>query len=727
MTREGPKARAEARALLSVKTGSRLIPILLMLLIVFLYIVHGLRPGNEMVAEFLAFPPADAKKITMKYLMERDYQDGEIAALTSGFDFKDYMTKLIFPVAKLGMDEFASNIRRIITTAFHTGWKLAAFSLVLGIAGLVYRRAFLSWFLSAFVILYGINVATGGSITNAEDMPLTGSIFFFALTVVILLLLANRLRRYSTSSTGWISARVHNWLLTLILLFAAVAFMWKLGPNAIWAPFGSDVEGMLYRIAFAVIALPGVYFLLRKSDVWSAKGAKNIVVCLDGTSNTPDQYELGLLAQTNVFKLFKMLKANGAGMFAPSGEFDASLCKKYSNKDKHQIAFYYTGVGNRFENDPIGQILGMATGLGASGIVDRAYLDVMRVYRPGDRVFIVGFSRGAAIARLLARAIDEQGAPKIVWTIRLFGQHWTLWESREKREVPISVLGCWDTVGSFGIAKTIAGINFQQMNMGKDLTVPETVDRAYHMVALDEQRDSFEPTLMDPDPITPERITEVWFTGDHANVGGGWATDKLSDVTLDFFLRHTSSGYAADPGMTHGNEDWGLLLDAVNAETVDVGGLDPDNVAFLHPDPLGQLRSWTSALYTYRPRKLPLHAVISDKVFDRMSNSLPVYAPQSLFNLNKELDTKRDTIDKEVARLAETASLSADERSRILEFKDRLRLTRWSSYQANLQEERGPTPPQVMLATPPPAPPSGKAPATSPAVAPPQGTQIASA
>ena len=244
--------------------------------------------------------------------------------------------------------------------------------------------------------------------------------------------------------------------------------------------------------------------------------------------------EMGFLAQTNVFKLFRMLKADKQGMFVPTGQFDASLCKRYGEK---QIGFYYAGVGNKYDNDPILQTLGLATGKGGADIVERAYLDLVRVYQPGDRVFIFGFSRGAAIARLLARTIDARGAPRSVWTLRLFGKHRTLWTSAKKQPVPIDVLGCWDTVGSFGVAKTIAGINFQQLNLFKDLTIPDNVVQAYHMVALDEQRAEFEPTLMDPDPIRPERIVEVWFAGDHANIGGGWATDKLSDITLDFLLR----------------------------------------------------------------------------------------------------------------------------------------------------------------------------------------------
>ncbi|MEZ5854119.1 MAG: DUF2235 domain-containing protein [Hyphomicrobiaceae bacterium] len=469
----------------------------------------------------------------------------------------------------------------------------------------------------------------------------------------------------------------------------------------IWSFLGTGVSGWIYKWEFLLLGLPTLYFLLRNSARWTGRKRKNIVVCLDGTSNTPDQQELGLLAQTNVFKLFKMLKSDKRGSFEPAGKFDASLCKTYEDK---QIAFYYAGVGNQFDNDPIAQTLGMAAGMGASGIVERAYLDIMRVYRPEDRIFIFGFSRGAAIARLLARAIDERGAPKTVWTLRLFGRFWTVWKSYARQhDVPVKVLGCWDTVGSFGIAKTIAGINFQQLNLFKDLTVPETVERAYHMVALDEMRDSFEPTLMDPDPIRPERIVEVWFSGDHANIGGGWATDRLSDVTMDFLLRRISSGYADRPGKMPGDPSWGLYLTAAN-------GLDEhakeipatvfknyEDASVIHPDPSGQLRSWYSALYEYRPRKLPLHAVISDTVFQRMVRTTPVYAPQALFNLNKSLHDERVAITREVTRLKATGSLSVDERGKVLEYKDRLHLTRWHDYEANLNDLRNPPTPAVLL------------------------------
>jgi hypothetical protein len=217
------------------------------------------------------------------------------------------------------------------------------------------------------------------------------------------------------------------------------------------------------------------------------------------------------------------------------------------------------------------------------------------------------------------------------------------------------------------------------------------------MLALDEMRDSFEPTLMDPDPIRPERIVEVWFSGDHANIGGGWATDKLSDVTLDFLLRRVSSGYATE-GTQPGDETWGLYLSAMQSRKEGIGiSLAPDGVPVVDPDALGQVRSWFSNLYSYRPRKLPLHAILSETVFERMTKSIPVYAPQSLFDLNDALDEKRDLIEAKIGKLSETNSLTEGERKAVLEFKDKLRLTRFPHYWDGLVAARSPRPVEAVL------------------------------
>ncbi|MCF6200291.1 MAG: DUF2235 domain-containing protein [Hyphomicrobiaceae bacterium] len=748
-------SRKETQAQLGISRGSRAIPILLLFMTIILFVVYALPADNNGFATKLGFPEGAA--LTFWGVIEA-LNDSEVnKRLMSTLSEQGFLVvgkEYVVPGLKIYLEQLVHNIGAITESALSNLWQLTLFSLLPGFAGLIYRRNFGRWFLMSFTILLAIK-ASGvfGSVTSAEPMPGSGEIFFFLLSQLVVLILALRLQRHATSLSR-IPPNIYNWGLISLLTIVGIACWQGWGPgmgaatnsagqvmetntdtNAIpragdassaitpaqtekpvakvpdkeasirswvlsffgrdrswiWSFLGTGFTGWVFKWEFILIGLPLVYTLLRNSSSWSARNQKNIIICLDGTSNTPDQIEMGFAAQTNVFKLFKMLKADKQGGYVPVGQFDASLCKKY---DGRQIAFYYAGVGNKYDSDPILQTLGMATGMGAAEIVERAYLDLVRVYQPGDRIFITGFSRGAAIARLLARAIDARGAPRSMWTLKLFGKHRTIWTSSKKKPMLITVLGCWDTVGAFGVAKTIAGINFQKLNAFKDLTIPDNVSQAYHMVALDEQRDSFDPTLMDPDPIRPERIVEVWFAGDHANIGGGWATDRLSDVTLDFLLSRVSSGYAITKEQRPGaDESWGLYLTAKKCKKADVedrDGSEYDGVAAVDPDPLGQVRQWFSNLYTYRPRTLPLHAVISETVFERMTKSMPIYAPQALFDLNDALDEKRDLIDEKVGKLVETNSLDETERKNIIGFKEKLRLSRWPKYWASVVATRKP-------------------------------------
>ena len=571
-----------------------------------------------------------------------------------------------------------SDIPGVIANQLMRFMLIAFFSAISGFAGFIYRRAFWWWFLVTFIILFGIDWSLsafldwdGVKLKNEYITTYQLRDYLWAEVLLIQLLMAFRLRRHSAVAVDYRTKR-NGIVLAAILILLAIG--WAASPYYIhhdrqWWEFGGTL--ITLQIAYTILSQS-----MRSGDR-QVKHGKNIVVCLDGTWNEPGTTEFGHVAETNVLKLFKMLK----GELQPGNrhkQYNCSQCKEYP--DGKQIAFYYQGVGNKLENSELGQLFGGAFGMGASSIVERAYLDVAKVYRQGDRIFIFGFSRGAAIARLLASVIGHRGVPTSMWTLRVFGRNMKILASSRKIDddqhpVEVSVLGCWDTVGAFGISKNIFGIPFQQMNLLKDLTVSLCVKRAYHMVALDERRDAFVPTLMDADPTDPKRIIEVWFSGSHANVGGGYATDQLSDVTLDFLLKNVSSGYVFDGTRKPGEESWGLYLDAVTKSE----GVNGDKVA-INPDPKGPIRHSTGAVYSYAPRRVPVHAVIYDSVFERMRNTFPIYAPQSLFNLNNELVTERKKVEEEVPKLRETGSVNPEECTEIVEnAKKKLSLTKWST------------------------------------------------
>lgn len=167
-----------------------------------------------------------------------------------------------------------------------------------------------------------------------------------------------------------------------------------------------------------------------------------------------------------------------------------------------QVPFYFAGPGDETNSNWWERLAGAALGIGCQEIVESA-LNVFRaVYREGDRIAVDGFSRGAANARMFCSKLAKEGHE-------------------------VAFLGCWDTVAAFmpfGPA--------QQETLFGDLHVSPLVKNAYHAVALNEDRAAFEPNLMN----AREGITEVWFPGNHADVGGGYENTGHSDASLGWMI-----------------------------------------------------------------------------------------------------------------------------------------------------------------------------------------------
>ena len=307
---------------------------------------------------------------------------------------------------------------------------------------------------------------------------------------------------------------------------------------------------------------------------------KTIVFCADGTWNSPSMGEGApdghappggsacAPQTTNVCKLFAWL----SGDLQPDGtawgglEMEKTLVDA-SSKEVLQVAKYIHGVGDSSKLPD--KIAGGAFGVGVTARIARGYTYISRNYVQGDRIVIVGFSRGAYTARGLAGLIAGEGLlkPELVaaedktrfataaaawfrWRygrdnlfqkILDFGTELIEWRgafenARELSDasfVPVNItaVAVWDTVGSMGIPAYQGG-RVADLFRFCDTSLHTSIALGVHAVALDEKRLPFTPTLWDADL----RVTQALFPGGHCDVGGGNAEHGLSDTPLNWVV-----------------------------------------------------------------------------------------------------------------------------------------------------------------------------------------------
>ena len=182
---------------------------------------------------------------------------------------------------------------------------------------------------------------------------------------------------------------------------------------------------------------------------------------------------------------------------------------KHSNTDD----FYVAGVGTRFEK--IGRVLGGVFGLGELPRINEAYDHLCKAWAAGDTVIdIVGFSRGAATTLDFCHKVQERG-------IRRPGS-----DDVVEPHPQVRFLGVWDVVAAFGLAN----LGNTELNIGHHLSLPKSsLKYCFHAMALDERRTSFLPTRL-------SGAYEVWFRGEHSDIGGGNGNRGLNDITLKWMF-----------------------------------------------------------------------------------------------------------------------------------------------------------------------------------------------
>lgn len=293
----------------------------------------------------------------------------------------------------------------------------------------------------------------------------------------------------------------------------------------------------------------------------SSLGPRKLAVFFDGTSNHVAQ-------GTNTSELFVLAK-----------------------EQRDIGTFYVEGVGAK--GKPIG--LAMAWGIGER--VRLAYAYLAEHYRPGDDIYIFGFSRGAYSGRILASMLYHAGLPGQPLSSITAEELANLvfdaykcpmlqsdevcsnpgeWSSAKRIEnvntalsryqlprvvpAPVRFMGLWDTVEALGWPDYKEDVDVPNPRYADQLC---NVKRAAHAVSLDDNRARiFTPILLTRrhllsdcaltemsdlkgkeldaaiDMRINEIVDEVWFPGAHADVGGGYEGEQggLSGVSLNWMI-----------------------------------------------------------------------------------------------------------------------------------------------------------------------------------------------
>jgi len=437
---------------------------------------------------------------------------------------------------------------------------------------------------------------------------------------------------------------------------------------------------------------------------------RNILIFSDGTGQAG-----GLTPDENISNIYKLYRATRCG---PDTEIDP----------RQQLTFYDPGLGSqpaggmffatrayRWLHDFVSQ----ATGLGITTNIIDCYAAILRLWQPGDHIFLFGFSRGAYTVRCLGAVLSLCGVPTTMAdgktplfrdagsTRRIakeavknvyqhvsspkdaayveqrkalalrFRKKYGCDENGASNANPF-LIGVFDTVASLGsyrlsalllvgilvidaaasgvlaiwipfwstfwfllaLSAIIAGIwyiaghlqyavglsgypFFQTLHFTSprmkfyDLHLDNAVWYARHAMSIDENRSDFARvpwgSSQNSGParraIDPEWLEQVWFAGNHSDIGGGYSENesRLSDIALDWMVNIAEN--LPDVATSNGN---GIKVD--------------HRLLRLNPDPCGPQHDerepgylWGLIKWPRGLREVQSTAILHSSVHDRFA------------------------------------------------------------------------------------------------------------
>jgi uncharacterized protein (DUF2235 family) len=305
---------------------------------------------------------------------------------------------------------------------------------------------------------------------------------------------------------------------------------------------------------------------------------KNIIVLSDGTGNSSAKF-----LKTNVWRTYEALDLSN-----PKKQI-ASYDDGVGNSSIKPLELLGGAIG-----------LGLSRNVRELyAYVCRNYEDGDSDLEKRDRIYGFGFSRGAFTIRILAGFIDKMGilkrsayvdehdlrkkttllfrayrkqasgdglTPLLAMVFRAIRDRIPGQAMPAEFHTPenfylnaeIEFLGLWDTVDAYGFPideMTVGWDRFVWPLSMRNRDLSSKIKKAVHALSLDDERNSFHPLLWNETGhaagsatvapvrqddrgrhVNAERLSQVWFSGMHADVGGGYPEDFLSYVPLNWVL-----------------------------------------------------------------------------------------------------------------------------------------------------------------------------------------------
>ncbi|KAL7270599.1 hypothetical protein RUND412_006689, partial [Rhizina undulata] len=234
-------------------------------------------------------------------------------------------------------------------------------------------------------------------------------------------------------------------------------------------------------------------------------GARNnkLVLCFDGTGNK----STGGPADTNIVKIYQMLDREAPGQYhyyQPGiGTYTA---------DEDQLTKTPWGAITRHISQALHEALGTTFG----------HHVIEGLLSCGNEEMIPFAWKTYADYERRRNDVDPKEESFMLKFKNTFCRH----------EVSIKFLGLFDTVNSVG--------SFEIPGMRRSFPYVACPPAEYirHAVSIDERRAKFKPALFDH--RTGDNILEMWFPGNHGDIGGGWEPkpekELLNDVALAWMV-----------------------------------------------------------------------------------------------------------------------------------------------------------------------------------------------